>query len=673
MTFLFVLAQAAAAALPATAAAPAQPAVTAFPAAFFAPTNPSTALDMINRVPGFTLDTGASVRGFEGAGGNVLIDGQRPSSKSDSVDQVLLRITAGQVERIDVIRGGAPGIDMQGKAVLANVIRKPGGGVRGVAAASAAIVKDDGRVAPSVRLEASGGSGGRTWEASVRSGRGIDDGSGPGPAVKTDGRGQPLAIAQVRSAGNGVQTTAAGSFEIPLLGGLFRANGRYFQNNYDFDETETFSLPAHARSTDHVGDDEVDTEIGGRFSRALGPRINAELVGLRTTKAEILADTFTASPGGRDDFILDRYSTETIGRGVLKFRQTERLSWEAGAEAALNDLDSSTKLSRDGAPIVLPSANVQVRETRWEAFGKAVWRPTDAWTLEAVLRQEGSTLTSQGDVRLSKSLAFTKPRLAASWSPGPAWQFRLSLEREVGQLNFDDFVARSSLSTSTVTAGNPNLNPQQAWVSEAAIERRFWSSGSVVASVRRSSLTDAIDRAPIAPGSTFDSPANIGQGVKTEYAIELTTPLDKLGLTGAQLKGSIRRRDSEVTDPTTGRPREISGLRPLSWEAHYSQGLPRWHASWGIDAFGAWRQTYYRADVIEDQKLKTYVIPYFEWKPRPDVQLHFEVQNATERGFRNTRTVYDGPRNLNRVAFVNDRDIQFGRVFYIRVRKSFGA
>ncbi|WP_309605737.1 TonB-dependent receptor domain-containing protein [Phenylobacterium sp.] len=667
----FVLAQAAAAALPAVA--PPQSAVTAFPAAFFAATNPSTALDMINRVPGFTLDTGASVRGFEGAGGNVLIDGQRPASKSDSVDEVLLRIAAGQVERIDIIRGGAPGIDMQGKAVLANVIRKAGAGVRGLVAASTAIVKDDGRVAPSVRLEASGGSGDRTWEASLRSGRGIDDGSGPGPEVKTDALGQPLAIAQVRSAGAGVQTTAAGSFEIPLLGGRFRANGRYFQNNYDFDETDTFSLPALAVSTDHIGDDEADTEIGGRFSRDLGRRFNVEFVGLRTTKAETFADTFIASPGGRVDFTLDRYSTETIARGVLKFRQSERLSWEAGAETAYNDLDSRTRLSRDGAPIVLPSANVQVRETRWEAFGKAVWRPTDALTLEAALRQEGSALTSQGDVRLSKSLAFTKPRLAASWSPSPAWQVRLSLEREIGQLNFDDFVAKSSLSTSTVTAGNPNLNPEQAWVSEAAIERRFWGSGSVVVSVRHSSLTDAIDRAPISPGSTFDSPANIGQGVKTEYAVELTAPLDRMGLAGAQLKGFVRRRVSQVTDPTTGRAREISGLRPLSWEAHYSQGLPRWQASWGVDVFGAWRQTYYRADVIEVQNLKTYVVPYFEWKPRPDLQLRIEVQNATERGFRNTRTVYDGPRSLDRVALVDDRDIQFGRIFYIRVRKTFGA
>src|SRR4051794_35300048 len=115
MSMLFILAQAAAASAPAVAPPAEQQGVSSYPASFFQAMNASNAFEMVGRIPGFTLDTGASVRGFEGAAGNVLIDGQRPSSKSDSIDQVLQRIPIGQVERIDVIRGGAPGIDMQGK------------------------------------------------------------------------------------------------------------------------------------------------------------------------------------------------------------------------------------------------------------------------------------------------------------------------------------------------------------------------------------------------------------------------------------------------------------------------------------------------------------------------------------------------------------------------------
>jgi len=121
----------------------------------------------------------------EGAAGNVLVDGKRPSSKSDSIDQILQRIPMSQVERVDVIRGGAPGIDMQGKTVLANVVRKKGGGLKGLAAVAAGYVVDDQRTAPSLRLEAQGGQNGHAWEVSARGGFGIDSGSGPGPEVRT--------------------------------------------------------------------------------------------------------------------------------------------------------------------------------------------------------------------------------------------------------------------------------------------------------------------------------------------------------------------------------------------------------------------------------------------------------------------------------------------------------
>ena len=94
--------------------------IMAYPAAFFASAQPNTAMDMIGRLPGFNFDGGDGVRGFSGAAGNVLIDSERPATKSDDLESILRRIPATQVERIEVIRGGAPGIDMQGQSVVAN-------------------------------------------------------------------------------------------------------------------------------------------------------------------------------------------------------------------------------------------------------------------------------------------------------------------------------------------------------------------------------------------------------------------------------------------------------------------------------------------------------------------------------------------------------------------------
>ena len=112
---------------PSAAAAPAATeGVISYPAAFFADSQAANAWEMLLRLPGFTLDTGDKIRGFEGGGGNALIDGQRPTSKTDPLDELLRRVPVAQIERIDLIRGGAPGIDMQGRPVIANVIRKPG-------------------------------------------------------------------------------------------------------------------------------------------------------------------------------------------------------------------------------------------------------------------------------------------------------------------------------------------------------------------------------------------------------------------------------------------------------------------------------------------------------------------------------------------------------------------
>ena len=660
------------AATPAAAAVAAAGGVISYDQAFFAAAGPANAFEMVQRLPGFAFDGGDSVRGFEGAAGNVLIDGKRPITKTDDLEEILRRLPASAVARVELIRGGAPGIDMQGKAVLANVIRKEGGGFRGLVALSNNHIYD-GRDALGVRLEASGGAGGRSWEASARWGEGIDDGAGEGPRTRLDRFGSPLKLAAMDSEGNGETGTLTGAYETPALGGTLRINGRLYQDLYDYDEVETVSLPAADVERGHDGDDTRETELGLRFSRPLTPRANVELIGLFQTGEEIYGATYAKS-GYSEAFNLDRDTGESIVRTVFSYRHSPALSFEAGAEGAFNQLESKTRYVKQGAPVALPAANVQVEETRGEVFAKAVWRPRPTWTLEAGLREEGSSVTSEGDVALEKTLYFLKPRLAVTWAPDAKTQIRARVERTVGQLDFDDFVADSSLSSGVVTAGNPDLSPESAWVIEAAVERRFWTKGAIVATVRHSELTDVVDRAPVfGANGVFDAPANIGEGTKDELILNLTLPFDPIGLKGAQLQAEATWRSSEVTDPTTGEGREISDLRPMEWEAHFTHDLPQWRTTWGVDAFGGWRETSYRFDQVYDVKLKTYVRPFIEWKPQPDLSVRLELPNVTERGLRKTRTVYEGPRDANPIAYVDDRDYQFGRMYYLRVRKTFGG
>ena len=64
---------------------------------------PRTALDMLTRVPGFSIREENDERGLGEASGNVLINGQRLSGKSNDILTELSRIPAKNVERIEIV------------------------------------------------------------------------------------------------------------------------------------------------------------------------------------------------------------------------------------------------------------------------------------------------------------------------------------------------------------------------------------------------------------------------------------------------------------------------------------------------------------------------------------------------------------------------------------------
>jgi hypothetical protein len=670
---LFLLAQGAAAVVaPAAAPAPAtaQPAVVSYPPEFFADVHPNTALDMINRLPGFALDSGSDVRGYEGAAGNVLIDGRRPATKTEGIGSILQRVLATRVARIDVIRGGAPGIDMQGKTVIANVIVKAGGGVHGVFA----VANDqsaDGRNKDTVRLEASGQLGQRTWESGLLVGGFTDDSYGDGPRTQTNAAGTPILAAHIHSQAGGTQSSLTGATEGPLGDGRLRINGRLAGTVYNSDELDTVTLPDNHTEHDHQDDNKGQSELGGRYNQNFGARTSIEAVVLRQDARERYADAFT-TPSDAEIFKQATDTSETIVRGVVKFQQRPRLSWEVGAEGAYNTLINHILFSHNGAFVALPAANVAVNEKRAEGFVKAVWQPVSTITVEGAVREEGSRIASSGDVTLQKTLYYTKPRVLLTWAPNANTQVRLRYEREVGQLDFGSFTASTTLVAGVVSAGNPNLAPQQDWVSEIALDQHFLGSGGVTLTARHLQISDAVDRAPIflANGTAFDAPANIGAGTEDDFISTVTLPLDRLGLKGAQLRGDLTRRWSQVTDPTTHRPRPISGEHPTDWEAHFSQ--PIGNVLYGIDVYGGWQQRYYRFNQIEIDKLGTNVTPFLEWKPRPDLSWRIELDNVTARGFKHTYESFSGPRNIDPLASVDQRSVHPGRLFHLRLRKTFG-
>ena len=101
-------------------------------AEFFTEYQPVTLSDMIRYIPGGVtilngLRQNRQSRGMGSNGAQILIDGKRMSGKANDISGQLTRIQAGQVARIDLIRGTAEGLDIRNEGILINVILKDGG------------------------------------------------------------------------------------------------------------------------------------------------------------------------------------------------------------------------------------------------------------------------------------------------------------------------------------------------------------------------------------------------------------------------------------------------------------------------------------------------------------------------------------------------------------------
>ena len=399
-------------------------------------------------------------------------------------------------------------------------------------------------------------------------------------------------------------------------------------------------------------------------------------LGRQTNTDSFISNPQTAALTGDDvsaSFDLRKTTAESIARVNVTLQESRTLALEISGEGDFNTLKSTTNYIENGAPTPLPAADVDVDEFRGEFSLNATWQAAPTLTTELGLRTEASRISSSGDVTSARSLFYPKPRLAVTFSPDGSDQLRLRFEREVGQLDFNDFTAQTAgLNTGTVHAGDPTLNPGQDWVAEAAWDRRFWRAADVTVTVRHYWLGDVVDRvgAP-SPSGTYDSPGNIGSGTKSEADVALTLPLDRIGVSRGLLTGDATFRESRVLDPTVLRYRPISGLHQSDWVIHFTQGLPRWRASWGADLYGPWNQTFYRFNEIDTDKLHMFVGLFADYKSRTDLSFRIEAINAFGQGFEHSRQVFNGPRNDSGLDFTDVHQIRLGHFFRLKVIKSF--
>ncbi len=648
--------------------------VTAYPASVFATSAPASAREMLDRTPGFSLvEPDADVRGYSGAQGNVLIDGVRPASKREDVSDLLRRISAGTVERIELIRGGAGGVDMAGYAVLANVVRKHVVDAEGLVEVGA-LSSTDGWVSPSGQAQYARRWGARSLELSAKLEPDFDDDSGDGPVWTETPDG--TVVERFNEDTRKVQHAAevAANWAQPLAGGRFNATAAVRGDQARADTVIQSLDDADDREDVAAREDFVEGELGARYQRAFGATTTLEALASQRL-GRLTADETSQQGHDSESFNEATRTGESIARIDLTHRRSDKLSLSAGLEGAFNFLESEARLQENGAPVFLPGSDVRIEERRIEGSVGATWTPIEAVIVEAGLRIEGSTITQTGDSPLERDFTYAKPRLALTWDMDEQNQLRLAVSREVRQLDFGEFVASASLSTGVVAVGNAALEPDKSWRFSAAWERSFWDDASLTLTWTHDEISDVVDRVLIVTDDdVFDAPGNIGDGRRDTLAVDLNTPLDRLGIKGGQLRATMLWRTSRVTDPVTGEERGISEEKPVEGEVAFTQALSHWRMNWGLTVEHiSERKTRYRFDDVRRRSESLGWTVFAERRLGDRWRLRAEATDLFGRDFHETRDKYDGPRSTGALEEIERRERRSPGYVSLTLRRSMGG
>lgn len=642
--------------------------ITSYTVGFFEDQSPATAMDMISLLPGFSFKNSESSRGFSGAAGNVLINGRRPSTKSTSLSDVLRRIPVSAVERIEVLRGSHPEIDMQGLPIVANVIRIAGTSSSNTLQVTTKIFPggDFGNFASLERIQQSDGlllEGALTF---LKDRNMFDYGDGPYRAQDASGAIEEEGKYTADNWRDNLELTGAVTKELET--GFVRGNINVASSGNEDNESYDLVTPLGSyREQTRTVNKERNIEVGGDYSHDLDNGGNLEIIGVQALEWET-DDSRDLDPDGISLSNEKGRSGESILRGVWRHPLSDSSQMELGAEGALNFLDAQSTLTANGSTISLPSANVLVEETRTELFAALTYQGIENLSLEFGLRAEDSEIAVTGGANVQNQFSFVKPRAIASYSLGGQTQLRARIEREVGQLNFNDFAAGAEFSNDTVNAGNPNLSPESAWVYEIGFEQPVLGDGAVSLTYLHYEIEDALDVVLV---SGFAAPGNIGDGTRDVISASVALPLSvndfDLGL--LQIDGSWRR--SEVTDSVTGETREISGERPFNGDLTYTRDFPSLDSTFGIRATLPWKETNYRIDQISLREYSGFWRIYWDWQARQDLLLRVQVESPFKRELSRHRTHYAGLRSDNIIEGTDERSAIMDPFVYFRFRWMF--
>ncbi|WP_233457128.1 TonB-dependent receptor plug domain-containing protein [Qipengyuania flava] len=651
-----------------------------FEPAYFAQFAPRNALDMVDRIPGFSISGGndQGQRGLGQATQNVIVNGARLSSKSESVRDQLRRIPATDVVRIEILDGNAtsiPGLTGQ----VANVVYTSNG-------ASGQFEWTTGFRPHNTEAQLFGGeisvigsSGALDYTVSLSNENNRFGADGPVSITDRDGALIESQYSKLSGKFDNPKISTAFSYD---FGGDVTANLNlsYGSDFFSRKEPETAIDSAGVTRTREalVEEDGPEYELGGDIQFPFGPG----------SLKLILLERFE-----RDNYssiVIDRLSDDSPPRG-FRFEQTngagERIGrleydwklwgadWQLSGEAAFNRLDRRSRLFElapggEFVQLAFPQGNGGVTEDRYDASLSISRSLSSTFSVQVIGAMEFSTIEQTGFAANSRSFKRPKGSFAATWKPRDDFDISVTLAKRVSQLSFGDFLASVSLNNDNQNGGNNELVPYQSYNVEIEANKTFGAWGSLKLEARKAWFEDFIDWFPLPGGG--EARGNIGDADRLHLEANATINLDPLGFRGARVDLEVVKRDMNVIDPFTGLNRPFSYDQEGSFEIDFRHDVPGTDWAWGANLDHFDQAPYARRfEIGREWEGKVFGSLFIEHKDVLGLTVRARANNLLGARDYFRRTVFDGPRPEGAVRFEEYRSRRIGPIFRLTVSGDF--
>ena len=663
--------------------------------AYFRQYNITNAADAIKRIPGVeNLSSGNNSyepgdknnrRGFGSSGTQILINGERQSSKSNNIIKTLERINADSLIRIDVIRGTEAGLDVRSDGVIVNII------------VDGNLSKDSGTWSAALGYLTSGSSNWRgigSWSTKIKKTdiilgfERIGDLNSRKYNEFTVDQEQSLLYYRLRET---IEYQSSNRVNIDLNSKIndkstIRINTLVWFNGKEnapqiqeyFSPLDTNNMAFYKKINWDRREDNDGWEFGGDWEYQINKNHSLKLRVVLTEENEdqndisFLDDTENSYNNSTETNI--RKENERIIRLSFNKLIGKNSSLEYGLESAYNKLNRIFNLRFFDSNSIETNAGLintsgLVEEDRYEGFLSYNLPLSEKIRAELALNYEWSEISQSGDVNLSREFKYWKPRIDIKWDYKKNRQIRFNIERNVGQINFDNFISSYDQFEETIRAGNPDLRPETSWKFKLEHEWRLPNDGGVITLKGSAREIDGpVDRLPI---DGYAGIGNLGSGERTKATIDGSIRINKL-LQGGVFRFSGYLQSSEVIDPVTNIKRDFSWYKRWQTMIGLRQDVPGGKYSWGLtyrsqSQFNIY-DPYLWGRFAQDPTLSF----GFTAKINPRLNFNFIAKNILDTNFGfGRKLIYNGFKSNNDLLIQENFDINEHSFFKIELEGTF--